>query len=282
MKNDIKNLFTLKKDDCKYFIEKDGHLRRFSKNLDTIYMNFLCLINNNLLFNRQFFPYLYGDETKVIKKLLIIKRLQDENVKYVLVRKREKNSSFPDYQIEIFKEENLRKYCICQFLYYYIQKYDSSFYYTYNPLTKSKENDIKYLSFSGVFTSLYRKNMTSNEILIVLFFNRYIKMIGNELIMEYGVNLKAFHNYHDLFMFLKEKGYVNLFFNKMGPKIIKGIPIIIDKVENHPLFPKYVNMIHKKEMKDLRDFSIEDLVDKFLPKSMNKEKILKKFNNERK
>ena len=46
----VKALFKLNKNDCKYFIEKDGNLRKFSKDIGQQYMLLLCMLSGKTYF----------------------------------------------------------------------------------------------------------------------------------------------------------------------------------------------------------------------------------------
>ena len=77
-KIDVKALLKLSKDDCKFYIKKNGDIRKFKKNIGDKYQVLLCLLNNQIRFDKITFPYLYGNEERVLKKLLIIHKLQQQ------------------------------------------------------------------------------------------------------------------------------------------------------------------------------------------------------------
>jgi hypothetical protein len=276
-KINVKKLFQFTKNDCKYFIEKDGKMRRFSKDVGATYMKCLCMLKKVFHFDLYEFPYIYGDETRVIKKLLILHQMQEEGIYYILVRKKDKESHFPDYKVYLLWPEFIRSLCTYRFLTDYIHKKDPSFFQKAN-LQESKsisDNHIILLSVFGIFIKLY-KDISSDEILTILFYTRYIKLIQSELVEKYGVHMNDFQNYHQLYLFLKKKGYVRHFYQKMGPIIIQKIDESIKLIQNHPLFDSYVNQYQRK-MKPLRQMKITKLLDQFLPKMMNKEKIYQSF-----
>ena len=276
-KINVTKLFQLTKNDCKYWIEKDGKMRRFSKDVGATYMEFLCMLQKKYYFNGFIFPYLYGDDTRVIKKLLILHKMQEEGIYYIIDKKKEKDSHFPDYQVYLLWPEFIRSLCTFRFLTNFIHTKDSSFFKKAN-LQESKstlDNHIILLSVYGIFIKLY-KQISSFDILTILFYSRYIKLIQPELVEKYGVHMNDFENYHQLYLFLKKKGYVKNFYQKMGPIILQKINDSISLIQNHPLFDSYVNQYQRK-MKPLRQMQIPKLLDKFLPKMMNKEKIYQSY-----
>lgn len=275
-KINVKKLFQLTKNDCKYFIEKDGKMRRFSKDVGATYMEFLCMLQKKYHFNLFIFPYLYGDETRVIKKLLILHKMQEEGIYYILVRKKDKESHFPDYKVYLLWPEFIRSLCTFRFLVDYIKKKNSVFYKPFSPDNKTiEEYQSLILIVNGIFIKLY-KDISSDELLTILFYSRYIKLIQSELVEKYGAHMNDFENYHQLYIFLKKKGYVKNFYQKMGPMILQKIDESIKLIQNHRLFDSYVNQYQRK-MKPLRQMQIPKLLDQFLPKMMNKEKIYQSF-----
>ncbi len=275
-KINVKKLFQLTTNDCKYFIEKDGHMRRFSKDVGGLYMNCLCMIKHKCNFDLFPFPYLYGDETRVVKKLLILHKMQEEGIHSILIRKKEKDSNFPDYRVYLLWPEYIRDLCTYRFLTDFIHKKDPIFFKQFTHVeTKNKEKHITLLSVFGIFIKLYKK-LSSDDLLTILFYSRYIKLIQTELVEKYGVHMNDFQNYHELFLFLKKKGYVSHFYKQMGPIILKKIDTFIHLIQNHPLFDSYVKQYQRK-MKPLSHMKIPKLLDQFLPKMMDKEKIYKSF-----
>lgn len=275
-KINVKKLFQLTKNDCKYYIENDGKMRHFSKDVGATYVQFLCMLQKKCNFDLFTFPYLYGDETRVIKKLLILHQMQEEGIYYILVRKKNKESHFPDHKVYLLWPEFIRSLCTYRFLIDFIHKKDPVFFKPFSLENRTfEENQYLILSVYGIFIKLY-KNISSDEILTILFYSRYIKLIQSELVQKYGVHMNDFENYHQLYLFLKKKGYIRHFYKKMGPIILQKIDESIKLIQNHNLFDSYVNQYQRK-MKPLRQMKIPKLLDQFLPKMMNKEKIYQSF-----
>jgi hypothetical protein len=276
-KINVKKLFQLTKNDCKYHIEDNGKMRHFSKDIGHIYMSCLCMLFKNIHFDGFIFPYLYGDETRVIKKLLILHKMQEEGIYYILAKKKDKESHFPDYEAYLLWPEFIRSLCTFRFLADFEYKKDPKFLKKFLYKYSLNQEDFFYrvLVVNGIFVKLY-KDISSNEILTILFYSRYIKLIQSELVEKYGVHMSDFENYHQLYIFLKKKGYVKNFYKIMGPIVLQKIDESIKLIQNHPLFDSYVNQYQRK-MKPLRQMKIPKLLDQFLPKIMNKEKIYESF-----
>lgn len=272
-KIDVKSLLKLSKDDCKYYIKKDGNIRKFKKNIGTKYQHLLCLLKNKSKFDRITFPYLYGNEDRVLKKLVIIHQLQQhKDIKYLIVQDK-KNSDFPDFTMMILREKYLKEYCISNFLYEYARKNDKEFYNMFFGDTESEEGLIRTITANSIQFKLYLTTISNQELLIRIFYALYVKYyLNKDLIQKYGKDLKDFHNYHELYIFLRKKGYVKKFYQVYGPQILRLIPRFISFIENHPDFDKYMIQT-KRKMKNFNKLSVPKLLNQFLPKMMDKDKI---------
>ncbi len=286
MKNAIKKiniqpLLKIGKNDCKPFIDKEGEIIRSSKKIDRNYKNLICIMKGKIKFTDINFPYLYGNENLILKKLLIIKKAQEENLKYFYkpIRNTINKDDYPDNSIFVFYDENLEKALYMEFL-PYIKNIDELFYREFYPKDETKEeNLIKYFATLGMKYKLSFLKISDEELLSLLFYHKYIFFIQKELIKKYGHSLKDFQNYHQLYLYLKSKGYIKLFFNKYGPKIIKLIPDYIKKIKNHSMFNIFVEDIRKKEVKNFKDLSIFDLIDEYVPDYIDKKILWQNYNN---
>ncbi len=272
-KIDVKALLKLSKDDCKFYIKKDGDIRKFKKNIGDKYQSLLCLLNNKIRFDFLTFPYLYGNEDRVLKKLFIIHKLQQQkDIKYIIVQEIKK-VDFPDYSINILREKYLKEYCISSFLHFYASKYDKEFYNMFFGDTESEDGLIRAISANSIQFKLHYLDIGNQELLSRIFYIEYVKYyLNKELIQKYGKDLKDFHNYHELYLFLQKKGYVKKFYQEYGPQILRLIPRFISFIQNHPDFDKYMTQTQRK-LKDFHKLSVPKLLNQFLPKNMDKEKI---------
>lgn len=275
----IKKLFTLQSNDCKYFIQKNGKLLKKSKNIGKFYFDILCIINHHSRFDKMdFFPYLYGDENLILDKLLILHKAQEEDLYYMKLPKTNMKSKYPDENIMILRKEYVEDLCVWNFL-SFMKNEDVDFYRQFYPSEYSEENLIKYFAAVGIDIYLHSIHITKSDFLNRLFYYLYIHYIEPELIQKYGKSLRDFYNYHELYLFLKKHGYVKLFFSIYGPKIWKQVPIFIQMIKNHPKFHSYVNKIKQKHILPLKKLSIQSLIQKYVPSMINKEELWTRYTN---
>ena len=75
-------------------------------------------------------------------------------------------------------------------------------------------------------------NVPDKEFFINIFFRYYILALKDELIKKYGINVVLdFNNYHSIYLFLKEKNYVSIFYKKIKKEIL-------DEYKNFKIFIK--------------------------------------------
>lgn len=274
---DIKKILNLKKTDCLYNIKKDGDVIRFSKKLDIYYQAILCIINNIYDYNKIYFPYLYGNKESLLKKIVIIDYLQQNNYKYILLNKKNEKSIYPDMEIFLFDEKKINNIATQLFI-PYIREYDVKLFKELYPENETKEdNIIRFLGSKSLIQKTKNMNQTDDEILVFIFFRTYIFLIENELIKKYGMTLESFKNYKQLYQFLECNGYVNKYYNKLGSKIIKRMNEFMIKIQNHPLFIPFRDNLLKYEVKDLSSLSIYDLIQEYVPTYIDKNKLWNKF-----
>ena len=72
----------------------------------------------------------------------------------------------------------------------------------------------------------------SKDIFISIFYNVYVKdpKIQDELKRKYNISLSDFENYHKLYLFLKKEGYVDIYYNKYVPLMIKNYKKYLKKL----------------------------------------------------
>lgn len=170
------------------FLKKNGTFIYYP-----IYINnrYLCILNNYVNLNVSYFPILQGkDENDILNRLLILKFLQNNNVKYYLSKSAYNK---PFNEIWTFKEKNIEIFT--QYLYYikYIKKFVGEYYF---------EN---YLAYHYILNKLVYNKLSDNKNFIQLFYNKYINLIKQELNDKYNISFNNFSNYNKLYLFLKRR-----------------------------------------------------------------------------
>jgi hypothetical protein len=273
-----KSLFQMGKSECAFEIEKKGKIRRVKKNLDIQYKRLLCVITKNKHFDAMYFPNLYGDIEQMMNKIDIIKKAQEDDIQYIIIRKKDKNSDFKDSYIAILRKEYLKEYCISTYAFQFAKKKDkelwNEMYATFGNRKPTEDEVCRYLGAQSIQIKLHSNQISKQDILIRCFYNSYIKYLNTELIEKYGIGIKNFHNYEQLYDFLDEKGYISYFYNKMGPQILYYVDLFIQKIQERPLFEKYMNHVQTKEIKSFKTFSIPKLIQTFVPQNIQKKELL--------
>ena len=254
---------------CEREFKKNGVFKYlpFLKNNNFYFNRFLCIINKIILSDQILFPYLYDvDEDHIVNKMLILAYIKKNfNLKYFNLNKD---------LIEIYNGDD--KYIEEKVLNYYFVKYaienDINFF-------KSITNTmIKRLSLAFLYEKLTKSNKIKNSsIFFSIFYKKYIKEIEDEIYKKYNLKIsKDFANYNDLYLFLKDKGYVDKFYNNYTKKIIKTYKKTYKKILNHPLFNDYIKK-QKEEIKLFSDIDILKMVDSDVDPKFNKKYIKNKF-----
>jgi hypothetical protein len=274
LKDNLKSIDILKfnKSYCNYHIKKNGKIK-FIPNNNYIY---LCILNKTKYFENVIFPYLYGNnENDIVKKLFILYILQKKNPKYIEINKiNDKN-----YKLYLFDISNIHIGLEILFL-----KYQFNLEY----ITKKKKiSEYKYIKFFygtkirilSTYFMIYKltENTSDKKILIQLFYIYYIKLIIKDLYKKHKKILNDFKNYNELYIFLKDKGYVDKYYNYYGPKMINNFNKFYKKLIEHPLIEKFKKKnLHK--IKNLNDIDLIKLIDNHVDNKYNKEYIKNKFN----
>jgi hypothetical protein len=225
-----------------------------------------------------YFPNLYGDKEQIMNKIDILKKAQEDNIQYILIRKKDKKSEYPDSYIAILHKEYLKEYCISTYAFQYAKKHDkelwNEMYATFGNRKPTEDEVCRYLASETIQIKLHSNQISKQEILIRCFYDKYIKYLNTELIEKYGIGIKNFHNYEQLYDFLDEKGYIDYFYKKMGPQILYYVELFIQKIQERPLFEKYINHVQTKEMKSFKTFSIPKLIQTFVSQSIQKKELI--------
>ena len=80
---------------------------------------------------------------------------------------------------------------------------------------------IKYMAVQLYLCKLkFINNVSNTDFFIAIFFRFYILALKDEIVKKYGINVVLdFNNYHSIYLFLKEKNYVSIFYKKIKKEI---------------------------------------------------------------
>jgi hypothetical protein len=248
---------------CKFFLKKNGKVIH----TESIINDLFCFVKgykNVYLLNFNDFNGI--DENYIINKLLLFQRLKEYNLKYLYIDSR---------KIYLYNnnDKNIEKKLIFILFIDYltkIKKYDKYLAYFYG-------SELRRLSTYFMFLRLIFKNISDQNILIKLFFDKYIN--DNDVtnyLKKHHLDKNSFSNYQQIYYFLKEGGLVDKYYNKYSPKIIKKYRTMYNKFSKLKKFKEFKNKELKK-VKFFKDLDLLDVVDKNVNKRFNKEFIKNKF-----
>lgn len=266
--NLLKNLnISFNKKYCSHEFKSDGkfkYLPLFKYN--NLYYNiYYCIINKIKYSEIISIPLLSAhNEEELIKQMLILQHII-------------KNFNLIYFQLNNDKIVviNNDKKILNKVLTYYFIKYASN---NDKKFIESITNTlIKKLSITFLYEKLTSSNKIKNKtIFITIFFKKYIFEIKDEIYKKYKIKINEdFPNYNELYIFLKNKGYVNRYYNNYTKKILKTYKKIYKKIINHPYFNNYLDE-QKKELKQFSNINVLDLYNNINFK-FNKKYIKNKF-----
>jgi len=257
---EYKKLF--KKNECSFYLHKNGKIK-FYRTINNRYLKLLlCVLNNKYNYQALSFPqFTATDDENLLKQLIFFKYLTKTNLKYIIRKNtviKKKNQPLNTYYF--FKEEN-KNNILTLLIFIDIVKYDLKFI-------------DKFIDYIFFIRKLYFIN--EKDIFISIFYEIYIKDIEKEIFKKYSKKISDFKNYHELYLFLKKKGYVKKYYNKICPKLKNEYPIILDKVINHPLYEKLKKKYISK-IKNLKDINIINTFNKGIFQKFDKKNIINKY-----
>jgi hypothetical protein len=257
-------------------IQKNGNFKYQYSFKDKIIYSINCLFKNKLLLYEGEISKKNNNSLKIYlninKNFIFIKKQEIQS--YILFKLKYK---FTTYQLDkdskniyyyFYKKKNFNNVV----KYIYILKYNKKEDFE-NNYTKSKSIFIKYMAAQYYLFKL-KFNIPDKEFFIAIFYRFYIFLLRDEIIKKYGLDISLdFNNYHILYLFLKEKKYVSIFYNKIKKEIL-------EEYNNFKIF------IHDKE-KDINKFQKNldskyfnlDNINKIKLTKSNMNKINKKIKN---
>ena len=200
-------------------IQKDGSYKNYT------YLKTKKIYNVNCLFQKKINFY-EGETSKKESAIILYLSKNQEYYKfhkiqyYILYRLKYKIISYKkkndDINYFFYKKQNFNDVL----KYIYIQKYviEQDFENNY---INNMNIFIKYMATQYYLFKL-KFNVPDKEFFINIFYRFYIFVLKDEIIKKYGKDIITdFENYHSIYLFLKEKNYVSLFYTKIKKEIIK-------------------------------------------------------------
>ena len=246
----------------KYFLKKNGKINYYRNNINH-FDNIDCIINDKINYNNFDLSNLKSkNEDIFINKLLLLYKCVINKLNYIELHN----------NIYIFKNTNV-KYILYTYFLQYInnKKYKN----TYNFFINNDYN--LYTTYFFIHYLFFNKKKNKNESLIYVFYELYIFIQKKNIYLKYKKKLNDFENFNKLYIFLKKNNYVNEYYNKYVPYILKNYKKIYDKFINNSLLPKFI----KRKMKYIKNFNeidFNELIHKYANKNFDKIYIKNKFN----
>jgi hypothetical protein len=265
---------------CNFFLKKNGKIKNGGKKFYYYYYHsILCIYNvilNNNNFNLILFPHLYEkNENDMIRKLYIYFLMQKKNFKYILINSNNFKYS-RENKILIFKDEKNKDTLLEYIFLASIKREDNIYIYDYFYKNLSKKLITSFLRYK---LFIYNK-LSNKKIFVILFYNVYIYLIEDELEKKYKKRLNHFENFNTMYIFLKEKGYVDKYYNYYSIKMIKYYRTYYDRlkyfIQTFPHLEEYKKDIQKR-IKNFNEINLLKIIDKCVHKPFNKEYIKNKF-----
>jgi hypothetical protein len=235
---------------CSFFLQKNGKIIYTPINR---YHSYICIIKKIKYGTLIQFPYLYGkNEDEIIYKLLLMSYCKKKNLKYIKI---------DQHNIYLFNNnvKNIEEIILNLFVSTKKLKVET---YT--------EDIMNTFMFNRLLTS---KKISDEKIFIEIFYKHVFKY-KKEIEKDYGINMNNIQNYNELYKLLKKVGFVDEYYNKLVPYILKMYK------KKYKTITKIFNNERKKYIKKIKNFSdinILKLIDENIITNYNKTYIKNKF-----
>ena len=253
--------FYLNKTYCNFYLKKNGKMKYLPL---YNYNKYLCItkkIQGAILIH---FPDLYSkNEDEILKKILILDYCKKFNLKYF----RTTNNKMYLFNDDI---KGMKDITINILFLQYITNINSN---AYNFFYKNIE---KLLITSFMINRLHANLISDQNILINIFYEIYIFEIESEIIEKFNKSIKDFANYHQLYSFLKEKGYVKKYYNEYAHNMIHNYNKFYKKLLSYKELSKF-KLENEKDIKDFKNIDLIQIIDKYVNNRFNKTYIKNKF-----
>ena len=274
-----KKLESLKKDECNYFLKKNGKIKYFI-DINFRFKRYICILKDILKFDVFRYEIIGKNEDDLVQNLLFLYYLKTQNLKCIIFKE---NST-----IAVFKEKNIDSFLNVLFFSKLIDNHklilnNSEFINTkYETINKKLSDNnklinlLKLLSIQFLFYKLKYTKISNKKALIYIFYEVYIYELEKELKKKFKYTLNSLENYKSLYIFLKENGYVDIFYNNYAPLIIKNSNKIYKYIISHPDLVRFKEK-NKSLIVNFSKINLNYLIDKKIIQSFNKKYIKNKF-----
>ena len=236
---------------CSYFLEKNGKFIYMPINR---FYPYICIIKKIKYATLIKFPYLYGkNEDEIVYKLLLMSYCQKKNLKYIKIDK---------HNIFLFNGDIKNIENIMLNLYIYKKKF------------KIIETDEEDILNKFMFKRLLTSKKISDEKIFIEIFYEHIFEYKESIQKYYGININNIKNFNELYKKLKKVGFVNEYYNKLVPYILKT------HKKKYKSISKSFDNIRSNYIKKIKNFStinIFKLIQQDIITNYNKTYIKNKF-----
>lgn len=246
-------------------IKKDGNFKFYLSYKDKLINSYECLLENKIKFLEN--TNISSENTKKDQKLTTFYSLDFDYIKkyfvigYKLSKKKYKIIYFDG--LYLFKKKELNNLSN----YIYVKKF------LYDP----NSNDLLRKMTYVYYLLRLKNNDVSDEIIFInIFYAFYVQSLRDELINKYGKDIALdFENFNKLYLFLKEKKYVDDFYKNYTKKIKDEYKIVLKELKKNK---NKISNVKKMLSERCEDFKF-DIDYKKLPFEENKIKEIKQEMN---
>ena len=224
-------------------IRKNGKFNQYLKYKEKNINEYVCLFQNKSIFYEEEIDINNSKDENLKKiKYKLEKYIYENNIIKIFNKlvKFKYYISFYDKKNYIYLQKNINK--LCQYLYLIKNEYNF----------KSKKNFIKKLAIVFKLNKLRYPKLNNMNLYIQIFYSYYVISLIDKVYKKYKINLiNDFDNYHEVYKFLKKKGYVLKYYNEIIPKIrikTKNINKLLKKNNIIIEVNKIKNKIQKNEV----------------------------------
>ena len=114
--------------------------------------------------------------------------------------------------------------------------------------------------------------MKNSELLIMIFYRYYIDILKEIK----NINLDNFSNYKELYKFLKKEGYVDIYYDKYKPYILKNYKKFYKKILGMTGLKKFIN-IYKSRIHNFNELDLSKVINLEIHSKKNKKIIKNKY-----